>query len=212
MKIVVTLLLSGMGLLGRAQGALDVDTSTVTVCLPDGADDPDVNLHWAKKIASRMFDRVGVHIRWQAGQLESCRPWLAPIVLSLTSDTPKKFAPDILAYAHPSEGVHITVFTDRVVLSAQGETRLATALLAHVMVHEITHILEGVNRHSSGGIMKARWTDDDIKGMIVKPLLFAPEDIHLIQAGLAARPALFRRRPDTNPFLRLTKDERQVSN
>lgn len=55
------------------------------------------------------------------------------------------------------------------------------------MVHEITHILEGVNDHSPEGIMKARWTDADIKGMIVKPLSFAPRDVRLIHIGLADR-------------------------
>ena len=35
-------------------------------------------------------------------------------------------------------------------------------LLAHVLVHEITHVLEGVDRHTGQGVMKARWTEDDL--------------------------------------------------
>jgi hypothetical protein len=31
----------------------------------------------------------------------------------------------------------------------------SNALLAHVMAHEITHVLEGIDRHSSEGVMKA---------------------------------------------------------
>jgi len=30
-------------------------------------------------------------------------------------------------------------------------------VLAHIFVHEITHVLEDVARHSASGIMKARW-------------------------------------------------------
>ncbi len=36
-------------------------------------------------------------------------------------------------------------------------------VLAHVLVHEITHILEGLNEHSQEGIIKARWTFQDYR-------------------------------------------------
>jgi hypothetical protein len=60
-------------------------------------------------------------------------------------------------------------------------------VLAHVMVHEITHILQGVSRHSESGIMKARWTNNDYQEMMFQPLPFAPEDVKLVQLGLDAR-------------------------
>jgi hypothetical protein len=56
-----------------------------------------------------------------------------------------------------------------------------------LLVHEITHIIEGVNRHSEGGIMRAQWTDEDRKLMKTHPLPFAPDDVELIQRGLAPR-------------------------
>ncbi len=66
---------------------------------------------------------------------------------------------------------------------------IPTELLAHVMAHEITHILEGVSRHSNSGIMRALWSEDDHKMMKKHPLSFAPEDVELIRSGLAARNA-----------------------
>lgn len=107
-------------------------------------------------------------------------------MLSFTSNTPEKFSPNIFAYALVFEGVHIRIFVDHVANRAHRATPLATYLLAHVMVHEITHMLEGVNDHSPEGIMKATWTEADIKGMVAKPLSFTPADIRLIRAGLAA--------------------------
>jgi len=68
-----------------------------------------------------------------------------------------------------------------------GEAWLAPALLAHVLVHEITHILEGVARHSETGIMKANWTLRDYYDMQTKTLQFASEDVELIHRGLAQR-------------------------
>ncbi len=154
--------------------------------LQDTAYYPDVNLYWAKRIASSMFAQAGVRIRWQSGQPGSFQAQ-PPIVLSFTSNTPEKFPPDIFANALVFEGVHIRIFVDHVAERAHHATPLTTYLLAHVMVHEITHMLERVDRHSREGIMKARWTEADIQGMVVKPLSFAAEDIRLIHLGLADR-------------------------
>jgi len=40
--------------------------------------------------------------------------------------------------------------------------RATTMLLAHVLVHEIADILEGVDQDSEEGVMKAHWTADDL--------------------------------------------------
>jgi hypothetical protein len=178
----------GTGVLGRAQGEIDAG-STVTVCLHDDTNDLGVNLYLAKRIASSVFARVGLRIEWQSGQPDSHQRQ-PTIVLSLTSNTPEKFPTSVLAYAAVSEGVHIRIFLDHVTERVHRATPFTTTyLLAHLMVHEITHILEGVDRHSREGIMKARWSDADIQEMVVKPLSFAPEDIRLIRAGLAIRKA-----------------------
>ena len=61
------------------------------------------------------------------------------------------------------------------------------ALLAHVLVHEIAHILQGINRHSDEGVMKAHWDANDYHLMQSKPLFFTPKEIDLIQLGVATR-------------------------
>jgi hypothetical protein len=91
-----------------------------------------------------------------------------------------------MARAFVYEGVHIEVFKDRV---ATGKTGIDPVLLAHVMVHEITHILEGVARHSRSGVMKAQWTQEDYVRMHYSPIGFAAEDIELIQLGMLRRQA-----------------------
>lgn len=58
-------------------------------------------------------------------------------------------------------------------------------VLAHVMVHKVTHTLRKANSHSAAGIMKANWTDDDYKTMRMKPLPFTDMDIRLIRSGMA---------------------------
>jgi hypothetical protein len=60
-------------------------------------------------------------------------------------------------------------------------------VLAHVIVHEVTHVLQGVSGHSDSGIMKAWWTPKDYEQMEWAPLPFTANDIALIQLGLAKR-------------------------
>lgn len=59
--------------------------------------------------------------------------------------------------------------------------------MAHVLVHEITHMLQGTDWHSTTGIMKARWDQSDYFAMRSGPLPFSPEDVDLIREGIKAR-------------------------
>jgi len=76
------------------------------------------------------------------------------------------------------------VFYDRVL---QSDPNLVTRLLAYTLAHEITHILEGITRHSRHGIMKAHWDREDRFQIALGNLEFAPEDVDLIYRGLVGR-------------------------
>jgi hypothetical protein len=180
MKIPILAILAAVGMAARAQ--------TVTVYIRFDGGDSDLKPLMAQDIASRMFGTAGVRISWRA---DWPRPKQEepPIVIDLTSNTPRTLCPGALAYAHVFEGIHIQIFWDRVRENADGHPLLTNKLLAHVMVHEITHILQGLKRHSAEGVMKAHWTSSDIMNMGWKPLPFGPEDIELIHRGLANRAA-----------------------
>jgi hypothetical protein len=91
------------------------------------------------------------------------------------------FRPGSLAFSTlgAQGGTRIQVFYNRVVEAAPAQLR--PFILAHVLEHEITHVLEGVSRHSETGVMKARWDTGDYRQMSRAPLPFAAEDIRLIQ-------------------------------
>lgn len=154
---------------------------TVTVCMEAGMGSDFIPQ--AKMLAAKIFAGVGVAIRWHTG-LSSC-PARA-FQVSVTDDTPAAFHPGALAYSMPLEGIHIRILYDRVVTIAPDQP-LLTPLMAHVLVHEITHMIEGVCRHSETGVMKASWNSDDYAEMRRKLMPFAPEDAALIDAALAAR-------------------------
>jgi len=143
-------------------------------------------LYQAQERATKMFAEADVRIDWRTGRPSGAQPEREPtIVVSLAENTPANFLPRALASAKVYEGVHITVFWDRV----ERLSRFAppTFVLAHVLVHEITHILQGIDRHSESGVMKSRWTPEDYRAMAIKPLRFTPLDVELIQLGLARR-------------------------
>src|ERR1022692_4385607 len=53
--------------------------------------------------------------------------------------------------------------------------------------NEITHVLQGMTRHSETGIMKAHWDDRDLRKISSKGLAFTPHDVLLIHQEMAAR-------------------------
>jgi hypothetical protein len=137
----------------------------------------------AEELAGEMFTEIGISVEWGKGKPagHTSQP---PIFIELVTGTPAKLMPGALAYAMPYDGAPIRVFYDRIDhLPNRGR------VLAHVMVHEITHVLQRICRHSGAGIMKAQWTFWDFREMAFKPLPFNTEDVELIHLGLAARMA-----------------------
>jgi len=149
----------------------------VLVCTAMGR---DFLVHRAETTAAGMFAEIGVQIVWHSDR--SCPP--DAIRISFSDRADPHFRPEALAYALPYEATHIQVFYDRL---CQHPTSQQPALLAHVLVHEITHILQGVSRHSASGIMMARWGATEYDDMVFKPLRFTDEDVRLIRLGLQAR-------------------------
>lgn len=173
MKIIAIL---AMGIAAACAGDL-------TVYVQDLSRVRAAKLNRAEDLANEIFSGAGVRVDWRSG--EPSRREKA-IVVELVGGTPKDEMPGSLAYALPYEGEHITVFFDRVQRAAEFEPS-PNALLAHVLVHEITHLLVGTSRHSKSGLMKPHWTLQDVKSMRWRPLAFTEDDAQLIQAGLARR-------------------------
>ena len=184
-KLVALAMVVGMNIqVARAERTVE---QKVTVYIVNDANVPSPLLSRARTLAAERFASVGVRIDWRAGQrAESQLVRERAIAVRLTLDTPDEFKTSVGAFATPSEGVHITVLYEHLAWS-MAKPGLAPALLAHVLVHEITHILEGVARHSATGIMKAKWTSGDYYEMQTKMLPFASEDVELIHRGLAQR-------------------------
>ena len=144
--------------------------------------DPDRHvLMGVRPLASAMFASIGLRIDWR--ERDSCPAGADAVEVRLSYNSAGLVNPKALAFAQPYQGT-IVVFLDRVQeINPEG----GPSILAHVLVHEMTHVLEGISRHSATGLMKEKWDDQDYAAMRRKPLGFAPEDVTLIYNGLRAR-------------------------
>jgi hypothetical protein len=158
-------------------GAIPEAERQVMVCMAPTA---DLRLEKrAKAASSGIFAGIGVKIQWH--DLSKCPT--EGILIRFSNETPASLMPGALAYALPYEGTHIVVFYDRVT-KRPGNVSI---LLGHVIAHEVTHILQGLVRHSESGVMKAQWTGADYLRMTWEPLQFTDHDVLLIHRGLKAR-------------------------
>jgi hypothetical protein len=113
----------------------------VIVYLLDRANERYMDCTVAHALADKMFAAIGISLEWAKEEpaAESSPP---PIIIEVVTGASENFKPGSMAYASPYEGSHITVLIDRI-----EKMRTPSNVLAHVMVHEITHILQGISRH-----------------------------------------------------------------
>ena len=175
LALVTPILLAGS--FAHAARIAQTTQKIIRLCLDTGAIAPSV-LAPALGITNEVFSRIGIDLKWR-----SCGASAEDaVVLRITGHTPESLLPGALGYTRLDGSPRIEVFYDRI-LTAVDSARLRS-LLGNVMAHEIAHALQGVNHHSSGGLMKAHWTTKDYEQMSWSALPFAPEDIQLIARGV----------------------------
>lgn len=168
----------------RASVTSDAGENWLSVSLRGGPEVGTPFVNMAKALASDMFASAGVHVDWCVGR-SACRHWEDRIVVTLEDVAPRTLSEMALADAQVFEGRHVRIFLDRV--KGRVHKSLRSKLLAHVLVHEVTHLVQACDRHSATGVMKSRWDRPDYQLMAKRALGFAAEDVDLIWMGLAKR-------------------------
>ena len=142
----------------------------------------------ARSTVTAMFASVGVRLVWRRGKPETTMPSGGPVVIQvrLVSDAPPGVHAEALACARPfGDGIPVvTVMYVRIRIVA-GSLARERNLLAHVLAHELGHVLQCTNGHAETGLMKAHWTGRDLNAMQEKPLEFTSIGVDLIREGLA---------------------------
>mgnify|MGYP000980428029 CR=1 FL=1 len=176
MKLIAALLTAVTGLIAASPG--DENGITVRICVDSNSH--GLMMAGARRVAAQVMASAGVRIEWR----NSARPCRddGGITVRLSTETASNNRPGALAYSTPYEGNLIVLMLDRI--QAAIDPAAAHILMGHALAHEIGHVLEGINRHSERGLMKARWDMADFADMRLGRVRFAEHDVDLIQMGL----------------------------
>jgi len=165
-----------------AAGAYAAENGPILICVQHRGLVDNFIMARAQTVVNAVFSNANIRTEW----LPSRRCMNAPdnvIHIEMDSTPPSHFGPETMAYAMPyrTTGVAIHVFYDRVL---QDHHDMPVEVLGHVIAHEIGHVLEGVARHSTDGLMKPHWSLKDYLQMKKPRLLFAAEDVELMRLHL----------------------------
>jgi len=146
-----------------------------------------ITLYGAQMAVKDMFARIGVKLVWKWGKIppavtaDQCR---APVGIEFDRGEPTAARRGALAYATPYAGSSAQIHVFPEVIVVHNGNREDVALLAHVVAHEIGHVLERMDRHSASGIMQEHFSPEEIDQMSRRPLSFSEDDVEFIHQGL----------------------------
>jgi hypothetical protein len=84
-------------------------------------------------------------------------------------------------------GTLATVYSDRIRALAQRAGTDPADLLGRAIAHEVGHLLLGTNQHSAGGLMRAIWSDTELRRNLPLDWLFSEAEAVAMRRGVAAR-------------------------
>jgi hypothetical protein len=182
--------------------------SLLTVRVYNYAAVPGNTLAAAEATAQAIFRRSGIEAEWlhcptnrdEAGLFPACRkpagPWEVVLQIVPQSMEPKIVGSDAFGLALPGTSsepsTHAYLYYHRAEQTATESHRTARpvslpALMAHVIVHEVGHLVLGPNMHSPRGIMRARWEARDLREMEIGAVGFPSDQAKTLRARLEER-------------------------
>jgi hypothetical protein len=156
----------------------------------------------ARLTGGAILGRAGVEVAWlecgltaNADAAAACsRPLQAhELVVRILPAGGKRSGPhlEMLGFAFVDAatggGSLATVYPDRVDRVAQSAGIDAAELLGRAIAHEIGHLLLGTSRHSLHGLMRAAWTDQDLRRRVTNEWLFDRQQAEVLRRAIASR-------------------------
>jgi hypothetical protein len=174
--------------------------------LYDRANVPRQTLDRATEETTRVLAAAGVQVLWQRGEADSPegrtvemtsgtvptdllrddRPF---VVVRMVRGVPAIALPRALGFALPwaQNGVHVTVFYDRIEDLALSVPAGAAKILGNALAHEIGHVLLRSEQHSLNGVMKAVWSRADYRHLAARQLEFLPNQAVALREEVSRR-------------------------
>jgi hypothetical protein len=89
---------------------------------------------------------------------------------------------DAMVDARSGTGVLATIYIDRVEWLAHEAGGDSRALLGRAIAHELGHLLLASTSHGPIGLMRALWSQDEVRRGLVRDWTFAPTDLQAIRS------------------------------
>jgi hypothetical protein len=165
---------------------------------------PSVRTH-AQQSAEAILHQAGIAIHWRDCPLGIPKTAGAPACGAGTADvthfvvailpasmsariatSPEQFGITVMGHAggFPTQAY---VFMDRITDFAAEANAPCGSLLGVITAHEIGHLLLGSDSHSSAGIMRRKWTSEDVKKVLMGVLTFTGRQAELMRAEVRRR-------------------------
>ena len=178
-RLVTMVLAAGIGVNGYA-----AEKTRVDVYLDDRDDSAEL-LRQGKVVAWGIFRQIGVGLIWHPVRSANGTE-RSGFTIRLREHAPDTAAPAALASTRLEDfrGREITIYKDRLEGFVVSHPNLASVAAGYVMAHELAHAMQGIDRHSDSGILKACWTRYDFEDMVYLKLNFTSADVALIHEGL----------------------------
>ena len=123
----------------------------------------------------------------RGGELKAACLARRDIALEIVAEAPLGRKASVLGTAQPfaRQGLNVRVFADRIAAAADRQNRSYSSVLAHVMAHEIGHVLLRTNDHSGAyGLMAPVWTDWEYGQMGRGLMFFNHSESQAMRVGL----------------------------
>ncbi len=168
----------------------------------------DKTIRKAEVLAKQVFGKAGVETEWihcpaapgEEGRFPACRRPMSgtDVILHILPEAMEErgLSRQAFGYALPDAGGlparHAYVFLHRVDEAVARSRRTARCisrevLLAYVVAHEIGHLLLGPNSHSGCGVMRGRWSAEDLREMELGQMVFLAEEARVMQRQVEER-------------------------
>ena len=155
----------------------------------------------ALSVATTILEDAGVHVTWTScGSGSHTEPACDSLMASTDLLLRMIRCPDNLSSSLPALGNAVidrqqhtgalaTIYVDRVASLARESGVDGSLLLGRAIAHEIGHLLLGTGDHPREGLMRARWSQEELRGFRPSNWLFSPAEADQMRRSLTASPS-----------------------
>lgn len=173
--------------------ALEIGIAQLSVSVYNDADVPAETLSRAEQSASNVLRAAGVHVLWVTADQNTPKAGKevrhsVPLGISLRVVRKAATLPTVTFgvsfLGADGSGRYADIFYDTAQRLSEANHLNLPNVFGHVMAHELGHLLLGTNAHSPVGIMRPRWSRDELNGLAMGRLLFTSQQAKLMRVKL----------------------------